>query len=170
MAAAERLLRLYPRAWRERYGEEFLATVGRGPLQMQQMIDIVSGAIDAWSSTEVRGVTRPAAPDDGKERRMRIGLRGVCERGTLRYTRRDALIGAAVMLLATLALSAMVMAARRNGWTTADAVLTQLAFPGSLVLSMPFWLLKGQSWRSQAVLMAGLLAVLLAIAWLASLT
>ena len=25
------LLRLYPRAWRDRYGEEFLATVGHGP-------------------------------------------------------------------------------------------------------------------------------------------
>jgi hypothetical protein len=43
----ENLLRLYPRAWRERYGEEFLATVGDGALGVQQTVDIVSAAIDA---------------------------------------------------------------------------------------------------------------------------
>ena len=50
MPSAERLLRLYPRAWRERFGEEFLETAGPGKLRFQQVIDIVSGAIDAWLS------------------------------------------------------------------------------------------------------------------------
>lgn len=57
---SDRLLRLYPRAWRERYGEEFVATVGKGRLHVQQVIDIVSGAIDAWLSAEVRNATRVA--------------------------------------------------------------------------------------------------------------
>ena len=57
----ERLLRLYPRAWRERYGEEFLATVGHGALHVQQVIDIVAGAIDAWLSADVRRATRGRA-------------------------------------------------------------------------------------------------------------
>ncbi len=54
MTTAEGLLRLYPRAWRDRYGEEFLATVGDDALHVQQMIDIVMGAIDAWLSLDVR--------------------------------------------------------------------------------------------------------------------
>jgi hypothetical protein len=67
MPSAERLLRLYLRAWRERYGEEFLATVGHGSLHLQQVIDIVSGAIDAWLSADVRRATRAGgiAPDGG---------------------------------------------------------------------------------------------------------
>ena len=44
---ASQLLPLYPRAWRDRYGEEFLATVGNGALHVQPIVDIVAGAIDA---------------------------------------------------------------------------------------------------------------------------
>ena len=51
---ADRLRRLYPRAWRERYGEEFLATIGDGALRLQQIVDIVAGAIDAWVARDVR--------------------------------------------------------------------------------------------------------------------
>ncbi len=67
-SAPERLLRLYPRAWRERYGEEFLATVGHEALSLQQVIDIVSGVIDAWLSADVRRATRVyrAAPSGGE--------------------------------------------------------------------------------------------------------
>ncbi len=61
------LLGLYPRAWRDRYGEEFLATVGHDRLHPQQVIDIVSGAIDAWLSADVRRATTAArvAPSAG---------------------------------------------------------------------------------------------------------
>ena len=59
----DRLLLLYPPAWRDRYGEEFLAVIGTGPLSAGMLVDIVGGAIDAWSRTCVsaRGVT----PRDG---------------------------------------------------------------------------------------------------------
>ena len=54
---ANRLLQLYPRAWRERYGDEFLALVGDRPLGVTQIIDIVSAAIDAHLSSDVRAMT-----------------------------------------------------------------------------------------------------------------
>lgn len=60
MPAAECLLRLYPRAWRERYGDELLALVGRGALRPQEVIDIVSGAIDAWLSFTADPTKAPA--------------------------------------------------------------------------------------------------------------
>ena len=53
------LLRLYPRAWRERYGDECLAVVGDRRLGFQQVIEILSGAIDAWLSSDVRRAVQP---------------------------------------------------------------------------------------------------------------
>ncbi len=42
-----RLLRLYPRAWRERYEEEFLAVLGSRAVGRRGRLDIVRGALDA---------------------------------------------------------------------------------------------------------------------------
>jgi hypothetical protein len=42
-----RLLRLYPRSWRERYGEEFLGLVLERPPSFADRVDIVRGAVDA---------------------------------------------------------------------------------------------------------------------------
>ena len=49
-----------------------------------------------------------------------------------------------------------------------EAVVTN-GFFVPLVLSMPFWLLKGQPWRAQAVLVGGTIAILLGISYLATL-
>jgi hypothetical protein len=42
-----RLIRLYPDAWRERYGEEFAALLEERPPTIRERFDIVGGAIDA---------------------------------------------------------------------------------------------------------------------------
>jgi hypothetical protein len=41
------LLRLYPRPWRERYGEEFEALLADRPPSVRHRLDIVRGALDA---------------------------------------------------------------------------------------------------------------------------
>ena len=87
----------------------------------------------------------------------------VCERKQVRYTPRDSLIGAGVMLGATFILTMAGLAARRNGWTTTGEVLVSVGFLVSLTLSMPFWLLKGQPWKAQAVVVGGTIALLVAI-------
>ena len=102
--SADRLLRLYPRAWRERYGDEFLATAGRAPLNLQQVIDIVSGAIDAWLSADVRNATRPFHAMSSGGRSMTLSSLIACELRSNRYTKRDSLIGAGVMIGASAAL------------------------------------------------------------------
>jgi hypothetical protein len=48
------LVRLYPPAWRRRYGEEMLALLEVAPLRTRQRLDLVHGALDAW--------LHPAAP------------------------------------------------------------------------------------------------------------
>ena len=92
-----------------------------------------------------------------------------CERNQARYTTRDSLIGAGVMLVATFALTGAGIAARRTGWPDAGEVILSLAFPGSLMISMPFWLMKGQSRKAQWVIVGGTLALLAAIGYLSAL-
>ncbi len=42
-----RLVRLYPRAWRDRYEEEFLALLSERPPTFGDLVDMVRGAVDA---------------------------------------------------------------------------------------------------------------------------
>jgi hypothetical protein len=59
-ATARRLVFLYPRVWRERYEEEFLALLEEKPASAKDVIDVVFGALDAWfwpqTATERRAV------------------------------------------------------------------------------------------------------------------
>ena len=50
---AGRLVRLYPRAWRERYEEEFVAMLEQGPVTIKDLFDVVFGAVDAWLRPQV---------------------------------------------------------------------------------------------------------------------
>lgn len=59
---ARRLVRLYPRAWRERYEEEFVALLDERPASLFDLRDIALGALDAWLRPQV-----------ASERRVMIG-------------------------------------------------------------------------------------------------
>jgi len=92
-----------------------------------------------------------------------------CGQTELRMTKRDSLIGAGVMIGATVVFSALGIALRRNGWPVTGEILKSLAFPGSLMLSMPFTFLKGQPWKAQTAIVAGTLVLLAAAGYIASL-
>ena len=163
----ETLLRLYPRAWRERYGEEFLATIGPDTLGPQQVVDMVSGAIDAWLSADVRRATTPASVTRTGGLMNVKGL-VACDRKRARYTSRDALIGAGVMVGANVILVIVGTAAKRGGWPETGEALVSLSFSVSLMLSMPFWLMKGQPWKAQGAILGVTLMLLTAAAYLAN--
>ena len=55
-----RLLRLYPTAWRERYGDELDALLEDHPATVSDHLDLIRGALDARLHPQVRGA---AAPD-----------------------------------------------------------------------------------------------------------
>ena len=161
MPTAEDMVRLYPPAWRARYGEEFVATLGPGRLRAQHVMDIVMAAIDAWLSAEVRDATRPyraAASGEGGLAMLKA-MKGSC-RTNPGVTPRDGLIGAGVMLISTFGLSALGIAARHNGWPAAGEALKGLAFPVSFLVSMPWWLMKGQPWKAQAFIIGVTLLIL----------
>jgi hypothetical protein len=160
---------LYPPAWRARYGEEFLATVGDGSLDVQQTIDIVSAAIDAWFSADVRRATLVSRVAPNKGGPVMLKSLMVCERAQARYTKRDALIGAGVMLGLSLALTTAGALARRAGWSETGEVVVALSLPVSSTLSMPFWLMKGQPWKAQVAIVGVTLALLVAIGYISTL-
>jgi hypothetical protein len=164
---AERLLRLYPRAWRDCYGDEFLATAGPGWLSVQQLVDIASGAIDAWLSSDVRNATRAISTATSGGRTMTVRAM-ICRKSEARYTTRDGLIGAGVMLAGTIGLVVMAIVLRRAGWLVAGEMARSLAFPVSMTISMPFWMMKGQPWKAQWVIVGALVAFLVVIGYLAA--
>jgi hypothetical protein len=161
VATAEQLLRLYPRAWRARYGGEFLETAGADRLSAQQIIDITMGAIDAWLSSDVRRATGAPAKSGGTPMTAKAVLR--CSESRLRMTTRDGLISAAVLLATTLLLSVAGIWTNRSGYHETGEVLKGLAFPVSLLVSMPFGIMKGQPWRAQAFVLGVTLAILVVI-------
>jgi hypothetical protein len=55
---ARRLIRLYPRAWRERYEEEFVALIEQRPASLRDALDVALGALDAWLRPQVASERR----------------------------------------------------------------------------------------------------------------
>ena len=84
------------------------------------------------------------------------------------YTTKDALIGAGVLIAVSFVLLALGTAANRAGYATAGETLKGLAFPASMLLSMPFYLTKNLSWRAQTILLGGPLVILIVISYLAT--
>jgi hypothetical protein len=166
---ARQLLQLYPRAWRERYGEEFADFVGDRRLSVQQVLDIVGGALDAWTSRSVRASVRGSvAGNSTGGANMVHTLKLKCATRTPRYTTKDALIGAGVMIAVTFVLLALGIASNRSGYAVLGETLKGLAFPASMLLSMPFYLTKGLSWRAQTVLLGVPMAILIVISYVAT--
>lgn len=165
MLKGSRLLRLYPRAWRERYGDELLEVIGDRPLSMQQAIDVVTGAVDAWLSPDVRrAVQANRRPHPSGGATMLKSL--ICADAGVRFSPRDSAIGAGVMLAWSALFAVLMVAVSRQGFDTAATILLPIGFPGAVVVSMPFTYLKGQPLKAQAVVVGGLLAILAGIAYL----
>ena len=58
--SARSLVRLYPRAWRERYGEEFVALLEERPASLRDALDVALGAADAHLRPQVASERRVA--------------------------------------------------------------------------------------------------------------
>lgn len=158
------LIRLYPRAWRDRYGAEMTAVLGDTRLTPTVILDLVAGALDA------RLMPQPiAASGTEKERAMFTNMMKRCAVGPS-ISARDQLIGAAVMLGSSFlfALGYVAASARypENEFVDAFGIM---AFPAALLLSMPFTYLTRHSRRTQVVIVVGSLLLLMVMAYLAAL-
>jgi hypothetical protein len=160
-------MRLYPRAWRERYGAEMSAMLEDIPLTLRALLDIVAGAIDARVTTQPVPATQSASPSE-KEWVMFTNMMRRCAVGP-DASPQDKRLGSFVILGSSVifALGYVLAAYLFKGNDLVDA-LGIMAFPAALLLSMPFTSLKGHSRTSQAAIVGGLLALLFAAAFLAA--
>jgi hypothetical protein len=161
---------MYPRAWRERYGDEFLALVGDRPVRFPQIIDIVSAAIDAHLSSDLR-----AMASRGHVTHLQGGtavmeaLKQSCihDRPAI-ISKRDAWTGAGVMIGGSILMSVAGIALNRAGFDTFGEAVKAAAFPVSMLLSMPFTFVKGKSWKAQGVLVGIPLLIIVLLTYLAT--
>jgi len=167
---ADRLIRFYPRAWRERYGAEFLETVGPSALHLQQVIDIAMGAVDAWLSAEVRRSAAGAAMSTNQGGKTMVTTSKVfCSDSKLRMTIKDGWISAGVLLAGTVLLTGLGIGVNRSGHHELGEVIKSLSFPVSMTASMPFGVMKGQPWRAQAFVLGVTFIILIAAGYLSML-
>lgn len=60
------LLRLYPRAWRDRYGEEFELLVDSEEGSLRLWLDLLAGAVDARTNPRWHAAAAASAPEGGQ--------------------------------------------------------------------------------------------------------
>ena len=163
------LIKLYPPAWRRRYGREMAELIASQPASFGTAIDLVAAAVDAWLNPQ--SSTATAAAGSKGERTMlaeRLQLR--CAGHGAPVTAKDGLKGAAVTLVGTLVLVlAFSWAMGRYGKNPYLQSLQSISFLFPMLYSQRYWALKGRPASVQAVLIGGpaliVLAIALAAAW-----
>ena len=156
------LLRLYPRAWRRRYGSEMEELVGAQPRSLQLFIDLLAGAVDAHFKPQAHVQAGTAGPGPG-EPNMFIRIKG-CS-ATERISSKDAFQSGALTIGSALALAALVFVWKDPA---AEGVVATM-FPGVLAVGAMSLSLRGQSTAAKVVLIGGMFFILFAIGFLASL-
>jgi hypothetical protein len=161
------LLKLYPSRWRRRYGEEFLALIAPQPFSIGTSIDIIGGAIDAWTQPQAH-LSRAASHPEGETIILAKAMRLRCAGYGAKVTTVDALKGAAVMIGGVLVTALLAFWMRRvpggNSYRMA-ALANSWLIP--FIISMRYWSLKGWPGRTQAVFMGVLTSAIVALTLLA---
>lgn len=146
-------LKLYPREWRERYGDELCELVGDRPTSLRTSMDLIAGAIDARFT---------------KEKKMPSILRTACLTRNEPQTVADGIRGAGVMIGSTLIFLALGMIARRAGYPDTAETLKGMSFPVSIVLMSHVMYMRKQSPIAKWVITGGTLALLTVISFVAT--
>ena len=158
------LIRLYPPAWRRRYGRELAALLAAQPMSFRTGVDLVAGAVDAWlnpqSSTAVMTTEAKGA---GAMLPKALQLRS-CGYGP-DVTVADSLKAAAVTIGGTLALVGILTGAIRiYGKNPYFESMLALGWLVPFLFSQHYTYLKGRPASVQAVLIGGPAAIIIAIA------
>ena len=163
------LIRLYPPAWRRRYGRELAELISTQPASFGTAIDLIAGAVDAWLNPQ--SSTAATADAKGAEAMVAKMLKLRCAGYGSNVAKADALKSAAVMIGGSLALVlAWTLAIARYGKNDYLVALFPVACFLPLLFSQRYGELKGHSGRVQAVLIGGpvalMIALVLATVWL----
>jgi hypothetical protein len=120
------LLRLYPRAWRERYGEELSAQLeAQRPLRTGVVADLVRGALDAH--------LHPLRRDDSMLRVSNTSRRTIAAHATVVWSPVAAVAIAAVMVLSDFWNGHMTWFYSSSGGPVVGGMTVPWSHPGSLM-------------------------------------
>jgi hypothetical protein len=167
------LLRLYPRAWRRRYGEEVAEMLAGRPFSLAAAIDLVAGAIDVW--LHPAATLAASAHINAEENNMltRIARFDCAAMLGADVTKADHGKAAIVTIAGTIVLTLAWMAVRaRIGDNDYVDSISVLLFLVPMLFSMRYTYLKHRPASVQAMFIGGLslivTAIMLASGWLAS--
>jgi hypothetical protein len=168
------LLRLYPPAWRRRYGDEVAEMLAGRPFSPGSAIDLVAGAIDVWLHPSATLAAAAAAQPEAEEKTMpnRIARLNCAAMLGPDVTKADHQKAAAVTIGGTFVLTLAWMAVRaRVGDNDYSDALSVLPFIVSMLFSMRYTYLKHRPASVQAAFVGGftlvVAAILLASGWVA---
>lgn len=150
------LVRLYPPAWRRRYGDELAALLAEETLSPAALLDLLGGALDAWVSPQ------PTLNLQNDQGAPKMNVRWIsCAKTQPALTVREGMIAGAVVLLGTLALTvASLLLKKAFGNTAAVEALHQSLFPALLLLSTSGLFLQRRSWRAQTIFVLFFLSII----------
>jgi hypothetical protein len=158
------LIRLYPPAWRRRYGPELAALLAAQPGSFRTAVDLVAGAVDAWLNPQSStAVTTTDAKGAGAmvPRMLQLRSGGYAPDVTVA----DSLKAAAVTIGGTLALVAVLTGAiKLYGKNSYYESLLAMGWLVPFIVSQHYTYLKGHPARVQAVLIGGPAVIVIAIA------
>ena len=159
-AMTSALLRLYPRQWRRRYGEEMSALLATEKLSLRSVADLLAGAVDARLNPQLRSGMTPD-PHDGVKQMMKQTM---CNPAGISV--QDQWRSAGWMVGGSLVLTAIsVLLKLQMGPNALSEGLIYSAFPASLMLSSECTYFKRYSPAARRTLSIGGALFIVAITW-----
>jgi hypothetical protein len=164
------MIRLYPPAWRRRYGAELAALIAAQPPSFRTSVDLLAGAADAWLNPQSSTAAATAHVQGDKPMVSKLLQLRSCGYGP-EVTRADNVKAAAVILGGTLAIVAAVTAAvSRYGNNEYFESAMSMGWLVPFLFSQHFTTYKGRPARVQALLIGlptvFIVAILFGSAWL----
>jgi hypothetical protein len=163
------LLKLYPPAWRRRYGRELAELIATQPTSLGTAIDLVAGAIDAWIHPQPSTAVTATTDARGERTMLAKMMRLRCAGYGPTVTRADVWKSLGVTLGGTVVLTLFWMWANRrfaeNPYIDSLALMVYFI---PLLMGLRYTSLKGRPARVQAIFILGLSAILLAVSLIAT--
>jgi hypothetical protein len=161
------MIRLYPAAWQQRYGEEFAEALSHQRASMGLMVDVLGGAVDAWlhprlyKEIKQGEMTMTNQMENEMNGANAMAMIRRCAVGGPRLSQRDQLVAGIWTAAGMLTLSTLYVVLRRlyHG-TPAVEALGYTAMPGVYVLYLQMAYLRNRPLLTQASIVVGVLGTL----------
>jgi hypothetical protein len=159
-AISSALIRLYPREWRRRYGDEMRTLLEADGLSLRTVADLIGGAIDARLNPQLA-----AADDEGSEEGVRNMTRAFCG-VPANASPAEPWRAAGWMIGVTLVLTlASLLLQLRVGPNSFSESLWYSAFPAALMMSTPYTYSSRYSASARRIMSIGGGAFIILIMW-----